>query len=40
MVDEMLVPDLDIFGRKAAKADSDQIHVEEGDLGPSLECGI
>ncbi len=40
MIDEMLVPDLDVFWRKTTNADSYEVHVEEADLGPCLEGWI
>ena len=39
MVDQLLMPNRGIRRRETAYPDSKKVHVEKGDLGPSIECG-
>ena len=37
VVEEMLVPSRSMSGREAAQTASQQVHVQESDLGPGIE---
>ena len=37
VVEEMLVPDWGVGGGETAEAAGEEVHVEEGDLGPVIE---
>lgn len=39
VVEEVLVPGGGVRGGKTAQAHGEEVHVEEGDLGPGVEGG-